>query len=184
MTASFELGQTVSNFIDGKWEASESDRWTERYDPADRSVLVAQAPDSTRADARRAVEAAADAFAVWNSWSAPKRGRLLFDFTAWVDRHREEFAYVLTREEGKILAESTGEVKRAIDILEFTAGLGRRLEGRVYPSEEDDVFCYSRPQALGVVGLISPWNFPVAIPVWKLAPVLIAGNTAVLKPSP
>jgi acyl-CoA reductase-like NAD-dependent aldehyde dehydrogenase len=184
MNTAFELGQTILNFIDGKWEASESDRWTERYDPADQTVLVAKAPDSTRLDARRAIEAAAAAFEVWNRWSAPKRGRLLFDYLAWVDQHKDELAYILTREEGKILPESAGEVKRAMDILEFTAGLGRRLEGRVYPSEEDDVFCYSRPQALGVVGLISPWNFPVAIPVWKLAPALIAGNTAILKPSP
>jgi aldehyde dehydrogenase (NAD+) len=184
MNSSFALGQTVLNFIDGRWEASESDNWVERFDPADQSVLIARAPDSTRRDAGRAVAAAANAFAVWNSWSAPKRGRLLFDYLAWLDQHKEELAYVLTREEGKILPESTGEVKRALDILEFTAGLGRRLEGRVYPSEEEDVFCYSRPQSLGVVGLISPWNFPVAIPVWKLAPALIAGNTVILKPSP
>src|SRR5207247_1339731 len=105
----------------------------------DQSVLIARAPDSTRADARLAIEAAANAFAVWNGWSAPKRGRLLFDYLAWVDKHKDELAYLLTREEGKILPESAGEVKRAIDILEFTAGLGRRLEGRVYPAEEDEV---------------------------------------------
>ncbi len=184
MNSTFEVGQTVLNFIDGKWEASEADKWTERYDPADQSVLVARAPDSTRLDARRAIEAAASAFASWNAWSAPKRGRLLFDWLAWMDSHKDELAYLLTREEGKILPESVGEVKRSMDILEFTAGLGRRLEGRVYPAEEEDVFCYSTPQPLGVVGLISPWNFPVAIPVWKLAPALVAGNTAVLKPSP
>jgi alpha-ketoglutaric semialdehyde dehydrogenase len=184
MNSSFEVGQTVLNFIDGKWEAGEADKWTERYDPADQTVLVARAPDSTRLDARRAIEAAAGAFAGWKAWSAPKRGRLLFDWLAWMDSHKDELAYLLTREEGKILPESVGEVKRSMDILEFTAGLGRRLEGRVYPAEEEQVFCYSTPQPLGVVGLISPWNFPVAIPVWKLAPALVAGNTAVLKPSP
>jgi alpha-ketoglutaric semialdehyde dehydrogenase len=184
MNSSFEVGQTVLNFIDGKWEASESDKWTARYDPADQSLLVARAPDSTRLDARRAIESASGAFAGWSAWSAPKRGRLLFDWLAWMDSHRDELAYLLTREEGKILPESVGEVRRSMDILEFTAGLGRRLEGRVYPAEEEEVFCYSTPQPLGVVGLISPWNFPVAIPVWKLAPALIAGNTAVLKPSP
>jgi alpha-ketoglutaric semialdehyde dehydrogenase len=184
MNSSFEVGQTVLNFIDGKWEASESDKWTARYDPADQSILVARAPDSTRADARRAIEAAHGAFEIWNRWSAPKRGRLLFDWLAWIDSHKDQLAYLLTREEGKILPESVGEVKRSMDILEFTAGLGRRLEGRVYPAEEEGVFCYSMPHALGVVGLISPWNFPVAIPVWKLAPALIAGNTAILKPSP
>jgi aldehyde dehydrogenase (NAD+) len=100
-----------------------------------------------------------------------------------MDAHRDQLANLLTREEGKILPESAGEVKRSIDILEYTAGMGRRLAGRVFPAEEDGVFCYSSSQPLGVVGLISPWNFPVAIPVWKLAPALIAGNTAVLKPS-
>ena len=184
MEAFPQIGQTVLNYIDGRWEAAEADRWTERYDPADQTALVAKAPDSTPADARRAVAAAGRAYAEWRNWNAPRRGRLLFDWLEWIDQHKEELAYLLTREEGKILAESSGEVRRAMDILEFTAGLGRRLEGRVYPAEEEGVFCYSTPQPMGVVGLISPWNFPVAIPVWKLAPALIAGNTAVLKPSP
>ncbi|MEW6213098.1 MAG: aldehyde dehydrogenase family protein, partial [Acidobacteriota bacterium] len=177
-----EIGQTVLNFIDGHWE--ESDKFTERHDPADTRALVARAPDSSREDAARAIEAAVRASEKWRATAAPSRGRLLFEWLAWIDKHRDELAYLLTREEGKILAESRGEVRRAIDILEYTAGMGRRLEGRVYQSEEEDVFCYSRPQPLGVVGLISPWNFPVAIPVWKLAPALVAGNTCVLKPSP
>jgi aldehyde dehydrogenase (NAD+) len=179
-----EIGQTVLNFIDGHWEESEWGRFTERFDPADQSVLVARAPDSSHEDAARAIDAAWRAVENWKNTPAPARGRLLFEWLAWIDRHKDEIAYLLTREEGKILVESKGEVRRSIDILEYTAGLGRRLDGRVYPSEEDGVFCYSRPQPLGVVGLISPWNFPVAIPVWKLAPALVAGNTAVLKPSP
>jgi len=179
-----EVGQTVLNFIDGRWQPSQSEKWTDRYDPADTSELVARAPDSTREDARAAIESARRAAESWRNLPAPARGRLLFEWLAWIDRNKEKLAYLLTREEGKILAESTGEVRRSIDILEFTAGQGRRLEGRVYPSEEENVFCYSTPQPLGVVGLITPWNFPVAIPVWKLAPALIAGNTVVLKPSP
>jgi aldehyde dehydrogenase (NAD+) len=179
-----ELGQTVLNFIDGKWEASENEGLVDRYDPADNTVLVSRAPDSSRADTRRAIRAAAAAFESWRNLGGAKRGRLLFDWLAWMDKHKVELAYLLTREEGKILAESTGEVGRSLDILEFTAGLGRRLNGSVYQAEESEVFCYSTPQALGVVGLISPWNFPIAIPVWKLAPALIAGNTCILKPSP
>ncbi len=179
-----EIGQTVLNFIDGKWEPSESGKTSERFDPADQSILVANSPDSTRADARRAIEAAARAAESWSAVPAPKRGRLLFDWLAWVDANKDRLANLLTREEGKILSESAGEVKRSIDILEYTAGMGRRLDGRVFPSEDYGVFCYSSSQPLGVVGLISPWNFPVAIPVWKLAPALVAGNTAVLKPSP
>jgi aldehyde dehydrogenase (NAD+) len=179
-----EIGQAVLNFIDGEWEPSESGKTSDRYDPADQSLLVAKAPDSTRQDAKRAVVAAARAAEGWSEVPAPKRGRLLFDWLAWVDSNKDHLANLLTREEGKILSESAGEVKRAIDILEYTAGMGRRLEGRVFPSEDGGVFCYSSSQPLGVVGLISPWNFPVAIPVWKVAPALVAGNTVVLKPSP
>jgi len=179
-----ELGQDVLNFIAGRWEPSSSGKWTSRYDPADQSILVARAPDSTREDTARAIEAASQASAAWRDLPPPRRGRLLFEWFSWMDRHRDRLAELLTREEGKILAESKGEVGRAMDILEFTAGMGRRLGGRVFPAEEGGVFCYSDSQPLGVVGLISPWNFPVAIPVWKLAPALVAGNTVILKPSP
>jgi acyl-CoA reductase-like NAD-dependent aldehyde dehydrogenase len=179
-----EIGQKVLNFVAGRWEPSASDKWAERRDPADRSVVVATAPDSTREDARRAVEAAAAASESWREWPAPRRGRLLFDWLAWIDARKERLAELLTREEGKTLTESLGEVRRAMDILEFTAGMGRRLGGNVFAAEEEGVFCYANPQPLGVVGLISPWNFPVAIPVWKIAPALVAGNAAVLKPSP
>jgi aldehyde dehydrogenase (NAD+) len=179
-----EIGQTVLNFIGGRWEPAESDKLKARYDPADQSVLVAKAPDSSREDARRAIAAAEQASAAWRETPAPRRGRILFDWLTWVDARRPQLAELLTREEGKTLAESTGEVSRAIDIIEYTAGLGRRLDGRVYPSEENGVFCYSTRPPLGVVGLITPWNFPVAIPVWKIAPALVAGNSVVLKPSP
>ncbi|HYP30096.1 MAG TPA: aldehyde dehydrogenase family protein [Blastocatellia bacterium] len=179
-----EVGQTVLNFIGGRWEPSETGRWAERFDPADERVLVARAPDSSRADARRAIEAAERAKEAWGRVPPPQRGRLLFNWMAWIDSRKDALALLLTREEGKVLAESAGEVRRALDILEFTAGMGRRLGGRVFPSEEGGVFCYSDLAPLGVVGLISPWNFPVAIPVWKIAPALIAGNTVVLKPSP
>jgi aldehyde dehydrogenase (NAD+) len=179
-----EVGQKVLNFIGGRWEPAATDKWTDRYDPADYSTLVARAPDSSREDASRAIQAAARAFDEWRDWPAPRRGRLLFDWLGWIDARKEEIANLLTREEGKTIAESMGEVRRAMDIIEYTAGMGRRLGGQVLAPEERDVFCYSSMQPLGVVGLISPWNFPVAIPVWKLAPALIAANTCVLKPSP
>src|SRR5215510_8024034 len=178
------IGQQVLNFIDGTWQESVSGRWTDRYDPADQSVLVARAPDSNRDDAARAINAASRAAGQWRDWPAPKRGRLLFDWLGWIDSRREQLAELLTSEEGKTLAESRGEIGRARDILEYTAGMGRRLGGKVMPPEDQGVFCYSVGQPLGVVGLISPWNFPVAIPVWKLAPALVTGNAVVLKPSP
>jgi acyl-CoA reductase-like NAD-dependent aldehyde dehydrogenase len=179
-----QLGDTVLNFVDGRWQAGANDKWKERFDPADASLLAGRAPDSSREDARRAVEAAHRAFDAWRAVPAPRRGKLLFDWLAWIDERKEHLAMLLTREEGKTIAESLGEVRRALDILEYTAGFGRRLGGKVLPSEDDSVFCYTNAQPLGVVGLISPWNFPVAIPVWKLAPALVAGNTCVLKPSP
>src|SRR5262245_23405256 len=178
------IGQQILNFIDGEWQASASGRWTDRYDPANLSALVARAPDSNREDAVRAITAAALAASAWRDWPAPKRGRFLFDWLGWIDSRREQLAELLTAEEGKTLVESRGEIGRARDILEYTAGMGRRLGGKVMPAEDQDVFCYTTGQPLGVVGLISPWNFPVAIPVWKLAPALVTGNTVVLKPSP
>jgi alpha-ketoglutaric semialdehyde dehydrogenase len=179
-----QLGDTVLNFIEGRWQPAVSGQSTERFDPADRTVLVGRAPDSSREDARLAITAAARAAAAWRAWPAPRRGKLLFDWLGWLDAHQDHLALLLTREEGKTLAESIGEVRRSLDILEFTAGMGRRLGGRVMPAEDESIFCYTNAQPLGVVGLISPWNFPVAIPVWKLAPALVAGNTCVLKPSP
>src|SRR5215210_4581743 len=103
-----EIGQTVLNFIGGKWEPAASDKWTERYDPADTNVLVGRAPDSSRADARRAIERAAAAFEAWRDMPAPRRGRILLDWLAWVDSHKEQIANLLTREEGKTIAESMG----------------------------------------------------------------------------
>lgn len=184
MTAIPQLGDTVLNFIDGGWQPAASDRWTERFDPADRTVLAGRAPDSSREDARQAVAAAHRASEAWRAQPAPRRGQLLFDWLRWIDARRDHLAMLLTREEGKTFAESLGEIRRSTDILEYTAGFGRRHGGAVLPSEDEGVFCYTSPSPLGVVGLISPWNFPVAIPVWKLAPALVAGNTCVLKPSP
>jgi alpha-ketoglutaric semialdehyde dehydrogenase len=179
-----QLGDTVLNFIDGRWQAGAAGQWTERFDPADRSVLAGRAPASSRTDARQAIEAAERAAALWRARPAPARGKLLFDWLAWLDSHKDHLAMLLTGEEGKTIGESLGEVRRSLDILEYTAGMGRRLGGRVLPGEDESVFCYTNAQPLGVVGLISPWNFPVAIPVWKLAPALVAGNACVLKPSP
>lgn len=178
------VGQKVLNFIQGEWVESVSGKSTSRFDPADQSIQVATAPDSTAEDASRAISAAARAAQDWRLMPAPSRGKLLFEWLKWIDAHRDALAMLLTREEGKTLPESAGEVTRAIDILEFTAGMARRIGGKVFPADEKNVFCYSRQEPLGVVGLISPWNFPVAIPVWKMAPALVAGNTVVLKPSP
>src|SRR5581483_10298277 len=111
-----QLGDTVLNYIDGRWQPAASEKYTERYDPADRGVLAGRAPDSAREDTRRAIEAAERAFEAWRAWPAPRRGRLLFDWLAWLDTHKDHLAMLLTREEGKTLPESIGEVRRALDI--------------------------------------------------------------------
>ncbi|MCW5870933.1 MAG: aldehyde dehydrogenase family protein, partial [Candidatus Eremiobacteraeota bacterium] len=136
-----------------------------------------------REEAKQAIEAAHKAFESWRDTPAPRRGQLLFKAMHLLEQRLEEVATALHLEEGKLLAEARGEVQKSLNILEFTAGEGRRLGGQTVPSEMSNTFCYTIKQPLGVVGLITPWNFPVAIPIWKMAPALIAGNTIVLKPA-
>src|SRR5262249_58728866 len=124
--ASFpRIGQQILNFIDGAWQESASGRWTDRYDPANQSVLVAHSPDSSREDAIRAINAAARAASAWRDWPAPKRGRLLFDWLGWIGSRREQLAGLLTSEQVQELAEATGGIWRGRDILEATAGVWR-----------------------------------------------------------
>lgn len=136
-----------------------------------------------REEARRAIQAAHDAFHGWRDTPAPKRGELLFKAMRLLEKRKEEVAQALHLEEGKLLPEALGEVQKSLNLLEFMAGEGRRICGQTVPSEMANTFCYTLKQPLGVVGLITPWNFPVAIPIWKMAPALIAGNTVVLKPA-
>lgn len=130
-----------------------------------------------------AIDAAADAFDGWRSTPAPKRANVIWGAMRLMDERRQEIAEALTREEGKTLADSKGEVQKSINILEFIAGEGRRLNGETVPSELPNTLAYTVRGPLGVVGLITPWNFPVAIPIWKIAPALVTGNTVVFKPA-
>lgn len=171
------------NLIDGRFVPSESGRWLDNLSPADGERL-GQAPRSTRADAQAAVEAAQRAFPAWAATPAPARGERLFALARLVEARAEELARAMSLEEGKILAEARGEVGKALRYLLFAAGDGRRLTGITAPSELPGTFAYTFWRPHGVVGLITPWNFPVAIPLWKLAPALVAGNTVVLKPAP
>jgi aldehyde dehydrogenase (NAD+) len=132
---------------------------------------------------RAAVDAAARAFPTWAATPAPARGDCLFRAAASLDASFEQLATEMTLEEGKTLPEARGEVRRAINIFRYFGGEGARLPGMLAPSERDRVFCFAIRKPLGVVGLITPWNFPSAIPAWKLAPALVAGNTVVLKPA-
>ena len=175
--------RTLKNFIDGKWTDSQSGRRVQDLNPADTTEVVAEAPSSTAEEAAAACEAAARAFAGWRNTPAPVRGQLLYRVQRRMEERRQELAEALTREEGKTIGESRGEVQRAINVVEFFAGHGRRITGETIPSELPNNFCYTVKQPVGPVAVITPWNFPIAIPIWKIAPALVSGNTVVFKPA-
>ncbi len=171
------------NYIAGQWVDPVGERMLTSVNPATGEVLGV-APDSTVADVDRAVEAAADAWPRWRATPAPRRAEILFRAAELLVRHKEELARLATREMGKILTETRGDVQEAIDMTYFIAGEGRRLHGYTTPSEMPRKAAYCVRQPLGVVGVITPWNFPVAIPSWKIVPALVCGNTVVFKPAP
>jgi alpha-ketoglutaric semialdehyde dehydrogenase len=171
------------NFIGGEWVESKATQFLERRNPAITDEIVARVPLSTRAEMREAIAAAKTAFPAWRETPAPERGKILFRVVRIMEQLKESLANLLTHEEGKTLTDSLGEVQRGINILEFMAGEARRLNGENYPSELRKNLSYTLKVPLGVVGAITPWNFPFCIPVWKIAPALVAGNTCVLKPA-
>ena len=171
------------HFIAGRWETSGDEQIT-RTNPADTGEVVARAPEGGAAEARRAVDTAAEAAAKWRKVIPPERGKIVLRAARLLEDRLEDVATLLTREQGKLLSESRAEVKRAIDIMEYAAGLGRRLGGQTLPAEAPGVFCYTLRQPIGPVALLTPWNFPVAIPCWKIAPALVCGDPVVFKPSP
>ena len=171
------------NFINGRWVESRSGKTVERRNPANLDDLLGLAPLSTRDEAREAIAAARAAFPGWRDTPAPARGRIIAKAALLMEERKEELARVLTREEGKALRDSLGEVQKSINILEFMSGEARRIGGETLPSELPKNFAYTVKQPLGVVAAITPWNFPVSIPCWKMAPALIAGNTVVFKPA-
>jgi alpha-ketoglutaric semialdehyde dehydrogenase len=175
--------ETYRNFINGKWVESVSADRAENVNPANTDDVIGQVRLSTRDEARRAVEAASEAFRDWRATPAPARGRIVAKFARLLEDDKENLARLLTREEGKTLAESRGEIQRAANVADFCAGEARRLNGETIQSELPANFAYTLKQPHGVVACVTPWNFPVAIPVWKIAPALAAGNTVVFKPA-
>ena len=174
---------TYRNFVGGEWVASESSKTTPNLNPADTRDVLGQMPLSGADETRRAVDAAKAAFPAWRDTPAPVRGSILFRAQAILDKEKEELARLVSREEGKTVKEALGEIQRSINILEYIAAEGRRIGGHTVPSELPYNFCYTVRQPVGVVACITPWNFPVAIPVWKIAPALVSGNTVVFKPA-
>jgi len=172
---------TFANYINGEW--TENAQTFENRNPANTDDLVALFSRGTAQDVARAADAAAAALPGWSAMNAPARGNILFKAADLLDRRFDSIAAEMTREEGKTLPEAKGEVRRSINIFRYFAGEGARMPGMVVPSERDRVHMFAFRKPIGVVGLITPWNFPSAIPAWKLAPALICGNTTVLKPA-
>ncbi|MGH9555365.1 MAG: aldehyde dehydrogenase family protein [Terriglobales bacterium] len=171
------------NFVSGRWTEPSSGRSVERRNPANHDDLVGIVALSTREETRAAIAAAEAAFPSWRATPPPVRGRIIARAAQIMTERQDELARILTREEGKTLSESSGEILRSINVLDFMAGEAKRLGGETLPSELPKNFAYTMKQPLGVVACITPWNFPVAIPVWKIAPALVAGNTVVFKPA-
>jgi acyl-CoA reductase-like NAD-dependent aldehyde dehydrogenase len=172
---------TFANYINGEWV--ESGQTFENRNPANTGDLVALFSKGTAHDIVNAADAAAAALPAWSATSGPARGGILYKAADLLDRRFDSIAAEMTREEGKTLPEAKGEVRRSINIFRYFAGEGSRMPGAIVPSERDRVHMFAIRKPIGVVGLVTPWNFPSAIPTWKLAPALICGNTVVLKPA-
>jgi acyl-CoA reductase-like NAD-dependent aldehyde dehydrogenase len=171
------------NSINGVWCESRGTRRVANINPADTADVLGETPLATRDEAVAALDAAAAAFAGWRRTPAPRRGEIVTRAARLLAERKDAIARTLVREEGKILSEALGEVQRSINIAEFAGAHGRRLTGQTIPLELPENFGYTIRQPLGVVSLITPWNFPAAIPVWKIAPALVSGNTVVFKPA-
>src|SRR5262245_19109943 len=183
MTETVVETPTFRHFIAGEWCESTSGETFESRNPADTRDVVGRFQQGSKADVGMAIKAAETAFPMWRRTPAPKRGEILYRFGALLAEHKERLARAMTREMGKVIAEARGDVQEGIDIAYLMAGEGRRMFGDTVPSELPDKWAMSIRQPLGVAGIITPWNFPMAIPCWKTMPALVTGNTVVFKPS-
>ncbi|HSD28469.1 MAG TPA: aldehyde dehydrogenase family protein, partial [Vicinamibacteria bacterium] len=177
------MAGSFGNYIGGGWAPAASGRTFENRNPANTAELVGTFADSGEEDVERAVACAREAYRRWRAVPAPKRGEVLYRAAEILVRRKEDLARDMTREMGKVLDETRGDVQEAIDMTYYMAGEGRRQFGQTTPSEMPDKFQMSVRQPVGVAGLITPWNFPMAIPSWKMMPALVLGNTVVIKPA-
>lgn len=182
MTVNAEV-KTFLNYINGEWVGSLTERVEASTNPANKNIVVGYVQKSTKEDLDKAVAAAKKAQAVWRTLSGATRGDLLFKVANILEKNLDEIAETMTKEMGKTLFEAKDETKRGVAILRYYAGEGMRKVGDVIPSTDSEALMFTTRAPLGVVGIITPWNFPVAIPIWKMAPALIYGNTVVLKPA-
>jgi len=171
------------NLIGGEPKKASSEKLFDDVNPADTRDSVGRFQLSSKEDVRDAIDLASDAQKKWAMTPAPARGRILLKAAALIEAESEGFAQMLTREEGKTLKESRGEVSRSIDLFRFYSGLGSRLNGKTIPTEDPSQFVFTRREPLGLVSIVTPWNFPLVIPSWKIAPALVAGNAVIFKPA-
>ena len=171
------------NFVGGVWMDCATGNTFKNIDPAHTDTVISEFQDSAAVDIDRAVEVAHEAFKMWKNTPAPKRGEIMYKAAEILVRDKECIAKQMTQEMGKTLAETRGDVQEAIDMAYYAAGEGRRMAGEVVPSELNNKWCMSKKEPIGVIGAITPWNFPIAIPSWKAFPALVAGNTMVIKPA-
>jgi aldehyde dehydrogenase (NAD+) len=176
------MAETFLNFINGTWQQSHSGRTFERHNPAT-GALDGVYTKSNGTDVNDAVAAAKEAFKSWRLTPAPKRGEILFKTARILEERKEAYAREMTAEMGKVINEARGDVQEAIDMAYYMAGEGRRMFGQTTPSELRNKFNMSVRKPIGVCGFITPWNFPMAIPSWKMFPALVTGNTVVIKPA-
>jgi aldehyde dehydrogenase (NAD+) len=177
------MSKLFKNYINGKWKASSSGETFENVNPANHSEVLGRFQKSNKKDVNEAISAAENAQKQWRETPAPKRGEILFKVAELLQQQKESLAQDMTREMGKVISETRGDVQEAIDLTYYTAGEGRRLLGETVPSELKNKFCMSVRMPVGIVSAITPWNFPIAIPSWKLVPALVCGNTVVIKPA-
>jgi alpha-ketoglutaric semialdehyde dehydrogenase len=175
--------KTYKLYINGKFVHASTKKTFVSINPAKPKDVLGKFQHGSSTDVEKAVRAAEKAFVHWSAIPAPKRGEILMNVAQLLRKEKKRLGKLVTREMGKQLIEGLGDVQEAIDIAEYMAGEGRRMFGHTTPSELPDKFCMTVRRPLGVVGLITPWNFPIAIPAWKLMPALICGNTVVIKPS-
>jgi acyl-CoA reductase-like NAD-dependent aldehyde dehydrogenase len=171
------------NFIDGEWVEPSTGETFENRNPADTRDVVGIFPKSAKPDVDAAVDAARRAFAKWRLVPAPRRAEIIYLAAEMLAERKEDYARDMTREMGKVLKETRGDVQEAVDTAYYMAGEGRRLFGPTTPSELPNKFAMAVRTPVGVCGMITPWNFPMAIPSWKLLPALVCGNTCVIKPA-
>ncbi|MGZ8845922.1 MAG: aldehyde dehydrogenase family protein, partial [Pyrinomonadaceae bacterium] len=182
-TRSTKSAKAYRNYIGGRWVESKGGELSENRNPADTRDVIGRFPHSTVKDVDAAIAAASEAFDGWRHTPAPRRAEILFRAGEILMRDKAQYTRDMTREMGKVLKEAGGDVQEAIDCTYYTAGEGRRLHGFTTPAEMPNKFAMCVRQPIGLCGLITPWNFPMAIPSWKMMPALVCGNTVVIKPA-